>query len=119
MRVQDFFVWGPPCKPYSRLNNQRKDIGFNPLTAPNAMPFVLGARHIRTMAWLNCILCTIMVTQLHIVYNHNVILIPLAVQIATFWGTMQPSIAIMEEAFWMSKTVLVGIVSMLCSDSTQ
>lgn len=45
--VQDFFVWGPPCLPYTCLNNRRKDASYNPVTTPNSKPFLLGVEHIR------------------------------------------------------------------------
>lgn len=48
--LQDVFVWGPPCQPYSKLNSQRSDPTFCPLDTKEAQPFVLGSRHIRYSA---------------------------------------------------------------------
>ena len=43
---EDIFYFGPPCRPYSQLNQKRK-WGDNPFLSDDGRAFILGARHIR------------------------------------------------------------------------
>lgn len=47
MCCQDFFIWGPPCGPYTRLSSKRADPTYNPCRTDEAQPFIKGSLHIR------------------------------------------------------------------------
>lgn len=49
---QEIFAFGPPCQPYSVLNEKRsakKGINYNPFDCEDANPFIEGSRHIRIL----------------------------------------------------------------------
>ena len=41
---------GPPCCPYSVLNNKRQNKDYNPFLEPSAEAFLSGCRHVRALA---------------------------------------------------------------------
>lgn len=46
--VQDLFCFGPPCCPYSVLNNKKhQEYEYNPFEEAGAQPFIHGCRHVR------------------------------------------------------------------------
>lgn len=47
---QDIFAFGPPCCPFSILNQRRLSADYNPFLEPDAEPFIAGCRHVRTLA---------------------------------------------------------------------
>ena len=47
---QDIYLAGPPCQPYSRLNNKKRQRNFNPFMTDEGKVFVETARQIRHLS---------------------------------------------------------------------
>ena len=53
--MEDVFLAGPPCQPFTRLSNKRSRPGWNPFDDPRAEVFLDTSRYIRLMSLLKTI----------------------------------------------------------------